>query len=904
MHYAYPFLLPLALMPHTHAFLNLPSPPTPIASLSHLSQPQAPLYGIASPITPQTLRVSFHPSLLVSTPLPALTPLLTSAPLPAHIPLPTTTFHPSPAPVAALLTCSDLSSNQFTGTVPPVVSNPTDLVSINLAHNLLQGSLPRALSRLSSLTYLCALLSLARRCSFSNVSSNQLSGDITTAFSPPRSLEIVKNSYPLPSLLPLPFPSCTLSFLVRVLPFPPTHVSLSPLYPTHASPPLQLPSMPLSPFNAHPCLSPILPPDTLNMYATRSHCRSDLSFNVLSGSLESPHAPSFAARAVFESCSSCWLASPAPPSRMPSPASLPPAPHFSPLPPLTSLPPAPDSSPLPLVHPPCALFLSCQPSPMRPLAFLPAQPHAPPASQPPIPASRPLPPCFSSAHACRALHHNQLSGPIPEYLCQSVLHIICFLPTALSSTHTHTLLHFILLASSPPRSPHPLPFSRSPIASFSPCLHLPTFPPAHLPTCPPSHLPTFPPSHLPTFPPAHLPTCPPAHLPTFPPAHLPTCPPVLCAHLPMCPPIPCAHLSHVPTFTCAHLSHVPTFPCAHLSHVPTCHMCPPVPCAHLSHVPTFTCAHLSHVPTFPCAHLSHVPTCPPFHLPTRPPAPPFHLPPHSTCPPVHLQAPGPSLLLTSPLSLDPCAPLLCICLPDISNSQWACVWVTQGEQQEGTAAGGEGGGNSSAVAWLAMERNCMGSEGVGQQWGPTECAAVCGIDGFSCCRARVYPTNPLCCLLLLLSPTPFPSLISQRHYPSLSQSLPSSPAFSPSSPNFLLSSPPSAPRPPIPPLFPPLSPLIPPNPPPSPPHFSLSSLPSPPTFPLFRPSPPLPQPFPPPLPPPPSPLVPPLPPLVTLLSPHRPPPSPSRLPLVPPPFPPHPPPFLPSSPHLPPIPVS
>ncbi|CAI7777629.1 unnamed protein product [Closterium sp. NIES-53] len=201
-----PHLRPPAL-PTCHLRIALPCPP-----------PQAPLYGIASPITAHTLHVppppcpcalsppetyqatfsrgpfqpSFHASptslccgvkmfifTLLAAPLfhSCLSPRLYTSPSlhssPPHLSLPT--FHsppphstPLPAPVAALLTYSDLSSNQFTGTVPPAVSNPTGLVSINLAHNLLQGSIPRALSRLSSLTYLCALLSLACHCCFSS----------------------------------------------------------------------------------------------------------------------------------------------------------------------------------------------------------------------------------------------------------------------------------------------------------------------------------------------------------------------------------------------------------------------------------------------------------------------------------------------------------------------------------------------------------------------------------------------------------------------------------------------------------------------------------------------------------------------------------------------------------------
>ncbi|CAI7896913.1 unnamed protein product [Closterium sp. NIES-53] len=85
--------------------------------------------------------------------------------------------------------------------------------------------------------------------------------------------------------------------------------------------------------------------------------------------------------------------------------------------------------------------------------------------------------------------------------------------------------------------------------------------------------------------------------------------------------------------------------------------------------------------------------------------------------------PFPSLVLPAtpqPQSLPPWA------VQDASSSQW--VWVWQGEQQGGTGAGGEGGENISAVAWLAVDGNCLGSGGVGQQRGAAECAAVCGIE--------------------------------------------------------------------------------------------------------------------------------------------------------------------------------
>ncbi|CAI6007419.1 unnamed protein product [Closterium sp. NIES-65] len=159
-----------------------------------------------------------------------------------------------------------------------------------------------------------------------------------------------------------------------------SHSCLSPLStPIHASLPLQLPSMPLSHISI----------DTLNMYSTRSHCRSDLSLNMLLGSLESPHIN--LKRLVM------FPQSP-PASRPPIPASRP---HFCPPPPPASRPPLPPPPP------------PCFPSP----PLLPIPPPHPCFPSPP-------PSCFSSAHPCRAAHHNQLSRPIPEFLCQSVLQIM------------------------------------------------------------------------------------------------------------------------------------------------------------------------------------------------------------------------------------------------------------------------------------------------------------------------------------------------------------------------------------------------------------------------------------------------------------------------------------------------
>ncbi|CAI5495956.1 unnamed protein product [Closterium sp. Naga37s-1] len=174
---------------------------------------------------------------------------------------------------------------------------------------------------------------------------------------------------------------------------------------------------------------------------------------------------------------------------------------------------------------------------------------------------------------------------------------------------------------------------------------------------------------------------------------------------------------------------------------------------HRACLPLLLAPHSSLLPLVhpPCALLLSFPPSPhnlllpgrPSLLPVRPPSPPsFPVappPPLPASPSAPLPAspsgpPPPSLLPVRP------SPLLLVrpslqggasqpavrTLQDATNSQW--VWVTQGEQQEGTEAGGEGGGNSNAVAWLAVEGNCLGSEGVGQQRGPTECAAVCGIE--------------------------------------------------------------------------------------------------------------------------------------------------------------------------------
>ncbi|CAI5974435.1 unnamed protein product [Closterium sp. NIES-64] len=80
--------------------------------------------------------------------------------------------------------------------------------------------------------------------------------------------------------------------------------------------------------------------------------------------------------------------------------------------------------------------------------------------------------------ALLAVHHNQLLGPIPEYLCQSVLQIM------LQSIHLP-----------PPSTCPPLP-------------------PAFLSTCPPFHLSPLPPAPPSTWPPFHLPPLPPAPLST------------------------------------------------------------------------------------------------------------------------------------------------------------------------------------------------------------------------------------------------------------------------------------------------------------------------------------------------------------------------------------------------------
>ncbi|CAI5488647.1 unnamed protein product, partial [Closterium sp. Naga37s-1] len=103
----------------------------------------------------------------------------------------------------------------------------------------------------------------------------------------------------------------------------------------------------------------------------------NVSRNRLSGPLPNAAAspalimlPSFSACAVFESCSSCLACVPCPAIAHASSCFSPTRPSF--------LPPA------------------SRPSPMRPLAFLPAQP-SPPASRPPIPAPiRAPPPCFPS----------------------------------------------------------------------------------------------------------------------------------------------------------------------------------------------------------------------------------------------------------------------------------------------------------------------------------------------------------------------------------------------------------------------------------------------------------------------------------------------------------------------------
>ncbi|CAI7751109.1 unnamed protein product [Closterium sp. NIES-53] len=244
----------------------------------------------------------------------------------------------------------------------------------------------------------------------------------------------------------------------------------------------------------------------------------------------------------------------------------------------------------------------------------------------------------------------------------------------------------ILLASSPPRSSH---LTLSSCLTFSHCLVCLMSPPAHLPTCPPSHLPTFPPAHLPMCTPSRPSTCPPFHLSTLPPVHPSTRPP---AHPSTC------RLLGSNAFWGALPQCLPFLSSVQLIDVS-------------NNMLFMDAATFQNMPAISLDLRSN------YLYGSLSPSPNITLSSSSSSPPI------PSLVLPAtpqPQSLPPWA------VQDATNSQW--VWVTQVEQQKGTGAGGEGGGNSSAVAWLAVEGNCLGSEGLGQQRGATECAAVCGIE--------------------------------------------------------------------------------------------------------------------------------------------------------------------------------
>ncbi|CAI5491559.1 unnamed protein product, partial [Closterium sp. Naga37s-1] len=198
------------------AFISL------LTNLTMLASPHATFsLPSPSPCPPPSPCPQTSPCLHRSITLPS-TSLLTSTP-----PCPHSTSHPLipplfPAPVAALPACSDLSSNQLNGAVP-------------------------------------------------NVSSNQLSGDITPSLSPLRFLEIISSPLNSHRFISPEF----LSFTPHALPF-----SLHPPMPCHS--PLSLhPSMPRSDISAN-TLNGSVPP-FFGLMPNMTHL--DMAINLLSGSV-------------------------------------------------------------------------------------------------------------------------------------------------------------------------------------------------------------------------------------------------------------------------------------------------------------------------------------------------------------------------------------------------------------------------------------------------------------------------------------------------------------------------------------------------------------------------------------------------------------------------------------------
>ncbi|GJP50941.1 hypothetical protein CLOM_g10091 [Closterium sp. NIES-68] len=131
-------------------------------------------------------------------------------------------------------------------------------------------------------------------------------------------------------------------------------------------------------------------------------------------------------------------------------------------------------------------------------------------------------------------------------------------------------------------------------------------------------------------------------------------------------------------------------------------------------------------------------------------------------------SPSPNITLSSSSSSSSSSaspPLPSLLLPAAPQAQSFPPWVVlpaaiiqeqgalpQGQGGSGTAGGG--GGAGITVAWLAVEGNCVGSEGAGQQRGAAECAAVCGIEAGQgpcggagageCVLSRTWPPSLSC----------------------------------------------------------------------------------------------------------------------------------------------------------------